>query len=61
MKHHAADLFGGKILPNANQRDVIDLQYLKHLEFIMQAKYPSDRYLKSMYSIVLCNFLNDAL
>lgn len=59
VHRRALELFEGRIAPDPYNREPVDLQYLKHLQVIAHARYPRNRYIKLVYSIVLAQVLDD--
>ncbi|CAL5978698.1 Transmembrane_domain-containing protein [Hexamita inflata] len=59
VTYHMHKMIKGSLLPVSGQRDSIDIPYLKHLEQIAQARFPSSKEIKMSYAIILANYLND--
>ncbi|CAL6078730.1 Transmembrane_domain-containing protein [Hexamita inflata] len=59
VDYYANKLYQGQI-QTITERDVIDIQYLKHLEVIVRAKYVNAHSVRASYVTILSQILNDA-
>ncbi|CAL6004160.1 Transmembrane_domain-containing protein [Hexamita inflata] len=58
VESQAHRLFQGQI-QQVSQCEIIEIQYLKHLEFIVRARYPKNESVKNQYVTILAQMLND--
>jgi hypothetical protein len=59
VDYNANLFYQGAVVQRGSQLEPIDCQYLKHLEVIVQARYPTSTEPKVTYIVLLNNFLND--